>query len=306
MFILKIIRLFQATDIAMKNRIMFISAILMFCWGAELRADFSAPNEKINRINGLKSLISSSPLSNGKAFRGLLLYTKDGNVVVRTGSMSALGTVAQALALTDAQIAINILKDGLADLSPSVRREAALALGKYGPTAETASEALLKVAMAEPETDVSLFSIQSLGKIAQHPVTVVPALVAIVQSSHNEESKIRWEAIPSVEALASFRNQSAEIVPKLVQFLDSNNSEFLAALVTTIATLDPDNKVLDPTIEKLLTQKNVQWRIAALRAVAKLKVSPISNTGRLEELAEKDESPAVRFLAKQILDSCRK
>src|SRR4051812_40531383 len=120
MFTPKITRLFRATDIAMKNRIMTISALLTFCLAVELRADFSAPNEKITRINGLRSSISSSPLSNGKAFRDLIQYTNDGNVVVRTGSMGALGAVAQALALPDAQIAINILKDGLADSSPSV------------------------------------------------------------------------------------------------------------------------------------------------------------------------------------------
>jgi HEAT repeat protein len=282
-----------------------IFSVLLFLLAIDIHADFSSPNEKIDRINGLMNSVSSSPLSNGKAFRTLMQYTKDANVVVRTGSISALGTVAQTLTPSDAQIAINTLKNGLADPSPSVRRESALALGKYGAAAATASESLLKVAMGEPETDVSLFSIQSLGKIAQHADTVVPALVAIVQSSHNDESKVQWEAIPSVEALASFRNQSTEIVPKLMQFLDSNNFEFLAALVTTISTLDPDNNGLDLPIEKLLAQKNVQWRISALRAVAKLKVSPISNTGRLEELAEKDESPAVQFLAKQILDSCR-
>ncbi len=88
---------------------------------------------------------------------------------------SAAGSLAQI-----GPVAIPALKTALTDADPTVRRQAARALGQMGPEAEPAVAELTK-ALEDAAPEVREAAVQALGKIGPAAAPAIPALIKALE-----------------------------------------------------------------------------------------------------------------------------
>ena len=252
---------------------------------------------KVDDINGLRLSIASSTMDSDGAFKKLLAYTSDREIIIRAGSFAAIGVVAKHLTDSQREMAVDSMMDGLNDSALVVQRESARALGECGPTAEKAVPPLLSVAEGKIETDASLFAIRALGKIGRRQDIVVPVLIKMAGEANDDPERQHWEAIPAIQALASFPDDGKAIAADLDKYVGTKNFDLLAALAETISTVDPGNHDLESIIETLLSSNNLQHRIAGIEAIDRIPILSEAEIRLLKSAKTNDPSPAIRSMA---------
>ena len=103
---------------------------------------------------------SSPPLSGGKPISYWTLESKDADSARRQKAVTKLGNAGPA----DAAV-LPALLEALHDTAPSVRREAILALMKFGPGAKQAIPALKEMERKDADEQVRAFAAKALNKL---------------------------------------------------------------------------------------------------------------------------------------------
>ena len=257
--------------------------------------------DDINRIR-LEALTHHGDKSN--QIRELLAYAADQNIAVRSGAFAAIGSVAPVTVPSDLAAIIGKLRDGLNDPSRFVRREAAISAGEYGDRAADLLPDLLKAATDNPDSDIAVFSVESIGKIGVHGDIVVPRLISIAVAGKNAHGRMPWEVIPTVKALAAFKDYSSQITDALEVCLVSTNEEYMDSAADTIVTLNPNihSQLLDDAISKMANAKTAFQRMNAVMILGKISSFSSNEADLISKLAT-DSNPAVKAAAVKVVSS---
>lgn len=126
------------------------------------------------------------------AVAGLIARLRDDDLLVRQAAVDALGQL-------QAADAVGPLTELLTDPSIDIRRSVAVALGKIGPSASTASEALGK-ALTDLDEDVRMAAAVALGQIGPAARPALAALRHAAATQGDPETKRRiFESLKRIE-----------------------------------------------------------------------------------------------------------
>lgn len=274
-------------------RLMLLLALSSLAACADVR-------EKVLEINILSSQITAT-MEVETNVQKLLEFTSDENPIVRTNAFAAIKRTAPKIADQYIPPIFSHLSAGLVDREQSVRREAAAAIGAFGVRAQPFTAPLLSAIKNEPDSDVAMFAVQSLGKINAEGITVVPVLTSIVSAAKDVKGALPLETISAVRCLTNFNGQSGEIIKALRSCLSSTNPEYLGALAETLASLDGNADYLEPTLSKLSDGKNVRYKISSLRSIDRLQSWPSSIRNIVVRLSN-DTDATVKEVATAMLN----
>jgi HEAT repeat protein len=119
---------------------------------------------------------------------------------------------------------ISTLIEKLSDKSPTLRYQAAQALGEHGEKAGAALPNLLN-ALDDPDRKVRYFAAQSIGNVASDPTYAVTKLLAAIRrESDFSPTTISYAAFRSLIKLGL--RYPEDVIPHLIQQLDSSNPLF--------------------------------------------------------------------------------
>jgi HEAT repeat protein len=183
----------------------------------------------------------AGPVVEGKPLSHWLAAAKAESSVVRREAIRVLSGVRPT---TDEVIAAlaGALTD---DREPTVRGEAAAALGVLGRAAGAATPALVK-ALRDAAASVRGQAALGLGRVAPDPAVAVPALAAAVR---DDDRDVRARAI---DAIAAFGAAGRPAVPALVEALrDKSIAHFAVRALGAIGSAARDNRDCGPALIEL-------------------------------------------------------
>jgi HEAT repeat protein len=179
---------------------------------------------------------------------------------------------------------VSFLLDALhGDADPSVRREAAFALGQVGPPARTAATALALAAREQPDRGVRARALEALGKIGERSATG-----ALTAHLTHPEAELSREA-----AIACWRLGDSTAVPFLARALESRDA-WTRAFAAYALEKTPMPAIAVRPLARLVSDPEIVVRAYAARALGRQR-SPEA-LGPLVALAG-DRDPRVRVSA---------
>ena len=147
---------------------------------------------------------------------------------------------------------------------PLVRRDAAVALGQLGEMARTAVPAL-RSALSDPEAPVQAEAVVALGKIGPDAGPAVPQLVAILQTTTDEE--IRREAVLALGQIGG--PELVKALPQLRGLLSNPDPLMREAAAAICANLGEEAYEAVPELAAALKDSEVRVRRMAALALCK-------------------------------------
>jgi HEAT repeat protein len=264
----------------------------------------------------------SDPHIGGRSIGVWIANLSDSNTAIRVDAAKALGSVlavnprstrsAQALikALADSVDAVRLaagialaseavetpgIAAGLAAMLRDsahaiVRLQAANLLGLVRVDVAVAEEAL-SFALNDPQHDVRVAAIQSLGELGSASQTTIARLAALYDDSLSTTRGLVVHALRHVEA----STEEAHVV--LLRALNDSDYRVRAAAATTIAALGERAALFVPALIQALGDREPSVRHAAIVAVGQFSNDARTALSKLDELARLDSVGHVREAA---------
>jgi HEAT repeat protein len=227
----------------------------------------------------------------GKSQTAWLSLLGDENVSMRRRSCEALGLLSR-----DGAVVTPALLRAANDRDKSVRSAAIEAIGRIGPTAQSAVPFLLSKLSANPSSDNNENCRQALVGIGR---SAVASLIVLL------DDKSRAKQIASAETLGMIGRDAESAVPALVRQLGAAKSEpgLVFAVVSALGRLGSSAKSAAPTLKGLLPSSMLgNWEnyidVAITEALTRIGDPPVDVF--LEKLKSTDEGErvyAARMLA---------
>src|SRR5262249_12708375 len=181
--------------------------------------------------------------------------------------------VAQSLAAADDEDSqASQLIEQLKHPNPSVREKAADGLGKLGPAARRATEALVQVARQDQEDDVRCASVQALAKIRPEADLVIPLFEAALR---DEGFGVR---ISAVEALADLSPKVPAATKCLEMALTGSWKDVREKAASVLLQKEPTHKEAIQTMLSLLKDREAHVRSLAILEIGTLRLKTKETT----------------------------
>jgi HEAT repeat protein len=145
--------------------------------------------------------------------------------------------------------AVPMLIDALQSPDPNVRRAAAEALVKIGPTAKGAVPSLIELLDDHDSWDAAA---EALGRMGREARAAVPKLLAVFEAVQMPGSP--EEYVPIVHALGGIGPDARDALPAVLKLADVDDPEIRHAAVMALARIDPTNSSLVPQLRRLLAE----------------------------------------------------
>lgn len=176
-----------------------------------------------------------------------------------------------------------------------VRRESAQALGRVGPPAKQAVEALAKIAESDKSPAARMDALGALGEIG----VADGAMPAVMQALSAEEPQIRFAA---TYALGKFGPSAKEAVPVLLNYLKIHDDFMPIISAWALVRIDPKHEGLAELVVEPLTRglnlPEAQARLEAVKALETLGAKAKPAVPALKGMS-KDSDEAVRKAAEK-------
>jgi HEAT repeat protein len=214
-----------------------------------------------------------------KAVPNLLDMAKEADGQMKMAIIKALGEIA-------APEAYSCLAEWTHDEEYNVREEAVHALVHF-KTRESVK--VVATALKDPEMEVRLAALNSLGYMEDNGAEAIPEIIAMMDAEMFTGGEQR-------SMIYALENLAEKGVPKLVPFLKDKNLEKAAFALQILGQLGPKAAGALGEVKEMLKHENPGIRIAALAAV-----QSIDNNGEevlsLIKQATKDENDGVKSSA---------
>ena len=125
------------------------------------------------------------------------------------------------------------LANALSHTNRWVRYYAAVALEKLGRDSRLAVPALIK-SLNDPDPEVRLCVVRTVGKVPQEPELVVPALMTRFSTADIEERKAL------IVALGNFGSGAKAAIPVLLKIIQTESNATVGAALSALKNIDPD------------------------------------------------------------------
>lgn len=193
-----------------------------------------------------------------------------------------------------AEGAVPALHNALHDSAhAAVRWQAAMILGRLGPSAGQASVPALTEALSDREPEVRAAAAEALGKIGQASVTALPQIFLLVRDPDPTARLKAVEALPNIA-------RDTSIVDPLVVALSDSAPEVRRAAAAALGALGTSTTKSITALAQALKDSSAAVRAAAALALAQ--IGPPARDSRVALLAaRRDPSAQVRRVVEDAL-----
>ena len=227
------------------------------------------------------------------------LLAQDETASVRLFAAQALGDIAihlQGNPGDHPKFLVGVLTKALADTDPRVRLQTAQSLGNFGKNADSASEALGRVATSDGDLKVRHTAIASLGTIGHHggPQSK-KALPYLKKALSDPDPEIRRL---TAYVLSRFGEASRPLIPQLIETMQKGPHKARREAARTLGTYGPFAIAAVPVLmEKLKQETHLSLRSEAAKAIIRIDPTKSEEVAKILVAATRSHDSGIRFFA---------
>jgi len=238
----------------------------------------------------LSGRVAGDPVVDGEPIRYWLFVMRRGETKEeRAAAARALGGFGREAPAAVAPA----LAAALADPEPLVRRDAAVALGQLGPSAEATPRLL--AALGDTDDEVRAAAAGSLGEIKPDDPDVLPALQKA--AAGDRDAAVR---VAAITAIGRYGTTAAGAVPGLIDILKENDASRGSPHEAAVLALKEVGPLCLPALTEALGRKEPRTRIGAMKVLAQFGPAARPAVPDVERRLA-DEDPLVGLEAVQCL-----
>ncbi len=258
-------------------------------WVRMLRDD-PLPRKRRGAVVALGQLAGAGRDAGLTAFQALgKAVQADASAVVRQQAAEVLGQQKP----DDAVVVVSDLAAAVrAERVPAVRREVAVALGRFGKLAKVAAGPLTD-ALSDPDTGVQAAAADALGRIGPDAATAAPALVKLVKGQSLPVRQAAVFALGRVEP-----EQKEPVAAALVGVLkEAPEAGLRKEAVVSLGFLGTPSPVVLDALTAALADKDAESRSVVVQTLGRFGPAAKPASGSLEKLVRTDPDKGVRTQA---------